>query len=91
MWLTLSGGQLMYVAKRTSSPQVFRPTPRSSQKGWLLLAVLMVIFLIALGVVMLMSQAQLSLRSVRQGHQTLQVRINQWPPLLNNRRYIDAQ
>lgn len=81
----------MCAAKRTSSPQALRLTPKRNQKGWLLLAVLMVIFLIALGVVMLMSQAQLSLRSVRQGHQTIQVRINQWPPLLNNRRYVDAQ
>ena len=63
----------------------------NGQKGWLLLAVVMIVLLIALGVVMLMSQAQLSLRSVRQEHQAIQVKINTWPPLLNNRQYVDAQ
>jgi len=71
------------------------PAPRmalnNGQKGWLLLAVVMIVLLIALGVVMLMSQAQLSLRSVRQEHQAIQVKINTWPPLLNNRQYVDAQ
>lgn len=62
-----------------------------AQKGWLLLAVVMMVLLIALGVAMLMSQAQLSLRSVRQEHQALQEKLNQWPPLLKNREYVDAQ
>ena len=71
------------------------PAPRrtvgNGQKGWLLLAVVMIVLLIALGVAMLMSQAQLSLRSVRQEHQATQEKITQWPPLLNNREYVDAQ
>jgi len=81
----------MFVAKRATSQPDSRPTKTHMQKGWLLLAVMMIVLLIALGVVMLMSQAQLSLRSVRQEYQAIQVRINQWPPLLNNREYIDAQ
>jgi len=81
----------MFVAKRVTSQPASGPTKTHMQKGWLLLAVMMIVLLIALGVVMLMSQAQLSLRSVRQEHQAIQVRINQWPLLLNNREYIDAQ
>jgi len=61
------------------------------QKGWLLLAVVVIVLMIALGVSMLMSQARLSLRSVSQEHQALQEKINQWPPLLNNRKYTDAE
>jgi predicted PurR-regulated permease PerM len=68
-----------------------QPTTMNRQKGWLLLAVLMIVLLVALGVVMLMSQTQLSLRSVRQEHQAIQEKINQWPRLLNNRESVDAK
>ena len=68
-----------------------RVATRRAQRGWLLLAVVMVVLLIALGVAMLMSQAQLSLRSVRQEHQALQEKLNRWPPVLKNRHYVDAQ
>ncbi|MFT5929899.1 MAG: sensor domain CHASE-containing protein [Oceanospirillaceae bacterium] len=68
-----------------------RPTTMNRQKGWLLLAVLMIVLLVALGVVMLMSQTQLSLRSVRQEHQAIQEKVNQWPRLLNNRESVDAK
>jgi len=81
----------MFVAKRVTSHTSSRLTKMHRQKGWLLLAVMMIVLLIALGVVMLMSQAQLSLRSVRQEHQAIQVKINQWSPVLNNREYVDAQ
>ena len=77
----------MYVANQAA----MRVATSHAQKGWLLLAVVMMILLIALGVAMLMSQAQLSLRSVRQEHQALQEKLNQWPPLLKNREYVDAQ
>jgi len=81
----------MFVAKRITSRPASGLTKMHRQKGWLLLSVIMIVLLIALGVVMLMSQAQLSLRSVRQEHQAIQAKINQWPPLLNNREYVDAQ
>ena len=72
----------MFVRKQSAS----RLTARNRQKGWLLLAVMMMVLMIALGVVTLMSQSQLSLRSVRQEHQAMQEKINQWPPLLNKRK-----
>ena len=56
---------------------------------WLL--AVMIVLLIALGVVMLMSQGQLSLRSVRQEHHAIQDKINQWPPMLYNRGYVDEK
>jgi uncharacterized membrane protein len=81
----------MFVDKGVTSQAASGLTKMHRQKGWLLLSVIMIVLLIALGVVMLMSQAQLSLRSVRQEHQAIQVKINQLPPLLNNREYVDAQ
>lgn len=48
------------------------------------------LMLISLGVVMLMSQAQLSLRGVAQEHQAMQEKINQWQPLLEHKAAIDA-
>ncbi len=81
----------MFVDKGVTSQAASGLTKMHRQKGWLLLSVIMIVLLIALGVVMLMSQAQLSLRSVRQEHQAIQVKINQWPPLLNHRAYVDAQ
>jgi predicted PurR-regulated permease PerM len=77
----------MFVRKQSAS----RLTVRNRQKGWLLLAVMMMVLMIALGVVTLMSQSQLSLRSVRQEHQAMQEKINQWPPLLNKRKYVGGQ
>ncbi|MFT7179306.1 MAG: hypothetical protein ACI84B_001535, partial [Oceanospirillaceae bacterium] len=71
----------MYVRKQPAS----RASATNRQQGWLLLAVVMITLLIALGVVMLMSQGQLSLRSVRQDHHAIQENINQWPPMLYNR------
>ena len=62
----------MYVANQAA----MRVATRHAQKGWLLLAVVMMVLLVALGVAMLMSQAQLSLRSVRQEHQALQEKLN---------------
>jgi hypothetical protein len=53
--------------------------------------VVMITLLIALGVVMLMTQGQLSLRSVRQDHHAIQENINQWPPMLYNREYMDEK
>jgi|TARA_B110001452_G_scaffold66625_1_gene53473 hypothetical protein len=50
----------------------------------------MVISLVAAGVVMLMSQAHLSLRMTRQEHQAIQQTVNKWPPLLQQRVYVDA-
>jgi sensor domain CHASE-containing protein len=73
----------MFVPKQT--------TVTSRQQGWLLLAVVMIVLLVALGVVMLMSQAQLNLRSVRQEHQAIQEKVSQWPPLLDNRESVGAQ
>jgi len=81
----------MFVDNGVASQAASGLTKMHRQKGWLLLSVIMIVLLIALGVVMLMSQAQLSLRSVRQEHQAIQVKINQLPPLLNNREYVDAQ
>jgi hypothetical protein len=46
-----------------------------------------VVLLVAAGAAMLMSQAQLGLRSARQEHQALQQRIDLWPPMLANREY----
>lgn len=66
------------------------PCCRYSQQGWLLLTVVMVILLVAAGVVMLMSQAHLSLRMTRQEHQAIQQTVNKWPPLLQHRVYVDA-
>ena len=77
----------MFVRKQSAS----RLTARNRQKGWLLLAVMMMVLMIALGVVTLMSQSQLSLRSVRQEHQAMQEKINQWLPLLNKRKYVGGQ
>jgi|TARA_B110000261_G_scaffold29544_1_gene33453 sensor domain CHASE-containing protein len=77
----------MYVANQAA----MRVATRQAQKGWLLLAVVMMVLLVALGVAMLMSQAQLSLRSVRQEHQALQEKLNRWPPVLKKRHYVDAQ
>ena len=48
------------------------PCCRCSQQGCLLLTVVMVILLVAAGVVMLMSQAHLSLRITRQEHRAIQ-------------------
>jgi hypothetical protein len=76
----------MYVRKQPAS----RTSVMNRQQGWLLLAV-MITLLIALGVAMLMSQGQLSLRSVRQDHHTIQDKINQWPPMLYNREYVDEK
>ena len=64
---------------------------RRLQKGWLLLAVVMIVLLVALGAVMLMSQAQLSLRSVRQEHQAIQDKVIEWPPMLDDREAAGAQ
>jgi|TARA_B110000503_G_scaffold55267_1_gene88707 sensor domain CHASE-containing protein len=77
----------MCVTKKST----IRLSARRAQKGWLLLAVVMMVLLIALGVAMLMSQAQLSLRSVRQEHQALQEKLKLWPPVLKHREYVDAQ
>lgn len=66
---------------------VNRLSPREKQQGWLLLAVLVVVLLVAAGAAMLMSQAQLGLRSARQEHQALQQRIDLWPPMLANTEY----
>tara|TARA_B110000977_G_C10784404_1_gene379934 strand:- start:144 stop:374 length:231 start_codon:yes stop_codon:yes gene_type:complete len=76
----------MYVLKQPAS----RTSAMNRQQSWLLLAV-MIVLLIALGVVMLMSQGQLSLRSVRQEHHAIQDKINQWPPMLYNRGYVDEK
>ena len=73
----------MFVPKQT--------TAKNRQKGWLLLAVVMIGLLVALGAVMLMSQAQLSLRSVRQEHQAIQDKVIEWPPLLDDREAAGAQ
>lgn len=67
-----------------------KTSPKSEQQGWLLLAVIVIVMLISLGVVMLMSQAQLSLKSVAQEHQAMQEKIDQWPPLLDHKADIDA-
>ena len=40
---------------------------------------------------MLMSQAQLSLKSVAQEHQAIQEKINQWPPLLEHKAKINGK
>lgn len=64
---------------------------RGQEQGWLLLVVTMILLLIALGVLSLMAQAQLSLKSVRQGHQATQEKIDQWPRLLKSRGYSDGQ
>ena len=73
----------MFVPKQT--------TAKNRQKGWLLLVVVMIVLLVALGAVMLMSQAQLSLRSVRQEHQAIQDKVIEWPPLLDDREAAGAQ
>tara|TARA_B110000503_G_scaffold53906_1_gene86599 strand:+ start:12254 stop:12487 length:234 start_codon:yes stop_codon:yes gene_type:complete len=75
----------MFVRKQTAS----RTSAMNRQQGWLLLVVVIIVLLIALGVVMLMSQGQLSLRSVRQAHHAIQGKINQWPPMLYSREYVD--
>ena len=77
----------MYVRKQPAS----RTAAMNRQQGWLLLAVVMIVLLIALGVVMLMSQGQLSLQSVRQDHHAIQEKINQWLPMLYNREYMDEK
>jgi hypothetical protein len=77
----------MYVRKQPAS----RASAMNRQQGWLLLVVVMITLLIALGVVMLMTQGQLSLRSVRQDHHAIQENINQWPPMLYNREYMDEK
>jgi hypothetical protein len=77
----------MYVRKQPVS----RTFAMNRQQGWLLLAVVMIVLLVTLGVVMLMSQGQLSLRSARQDHHSIQDKINQWPPMLYNREYVDEK
>jgi hypothetical protein len=77
----------MHVRKQLVS----RTSAMNRQQGWLLLVVVMITLLIALGVVMLMTQGQLSLRSVRQDHHAIQENINQWPPMLYNREYMDEK
>lgn len=92
--LVLSGGYLMYVARLSLLPFTLgltsRLNSRSEKKGWLLLAVIVMLMLISLDVVMLMPQAQLSSRGVAQEHQAMQEKINQWQPLLEHNAAIDA-
>ena len=92
--LVLSGGYLMCAARLSLPPLILGLTsglhPRREQKGWLLLAVIVMLMLISVGVVMLMSQAQLSLRGVAQEHQAMQEKINQWQPLLEHKAALDA-
>jgi len=85
----------MCAVKRFFSPFTLALTSslslRGNQKGWLLLAVIVILMLISLGVIMLMSQAQLSLKSVAQEHQVIQEKINQWPPLLEHKAKINGK
>tara|TARA_B100000780_G_scaffold262417_1_gene215535 strand:+ start:69 stop:287 length:219 start_codon:yes stop_codon:yes gene_type:complete len=61
------------------------------QQGWLLWLVILNLLLITLGVLMLMSQAQLSLKGAGQEHRAAQETIHHWPALLNSRSYTDGQ
>jgi len=72
----------MCVDKNLDSRLDLRSALKHQQKGWLLLVVIMVLMFISVGAVMLMSQAQLGLKSVKQEHQAIQEKINQWPQVL---------
>ncbi|MDC9720415.1 MAG: hypothetical protein PSN46_06765 [Gammaproteobacteria bacterium] len=57
----------------------------------MLLSVVVIVLLVALGVTMLMAQSQQSLISVRLEHQTMQVQINGWSPVLKSRKDVDEE